>query len=304
MAWFRGLAERDGIMRGDVAVALAEVFGDIRVPSPVCNPWNDGTDLLIPVFEKRPRTAMPVFSLRALCVFIAMTAILLAICTTPRGRITERSVAEIRDGMKVEEAIGIVGLEPGWYDGIHMLSGLEGNDKGNARLQWVNIRGAIVVDIDKGELKNARFFSRNEFYVNADIASLLFDRVVQRIWDYTSPWATVFIFMSLVLGSLFPSVVLSIMLRTPWRESFLYGIVIALITLSILFASLGRVWIGHHDEEFILVALLFLPISAAIACIWPILSVWTRREARRESKVALGAVLNGENRSSDESSGN
>src|SRR5262245_58825556 len=98
------------------------------------------------------------FSLRAMFLAVSVVAALLAFFT-PVARISPATSARILPGMTEEQACSIVGVPPGWYDGVGGISSDAPAEKGD-KPTWVGIRGEIIVDLDEsGRVSKAGFCS-------------------------------------------------------------------------------------------------------------------------------------------------
>ena len=97
------------------------------------------------------------FSLRALLLAVFVVAILLAVLR-PVAKITPATCERIRPGMTEQEAFQLVGVPPGWYDGVGVISTDAPAYKGYKPF-WVGAGGEVVVDLDEsGRVTKATFY--------------------------------------------------------------------------------------------------------------------------------------------------
>jgi hypothetical protein len=97
------------------------------------------------------------FRLRTIFIVVFAIAALLAFLI-PVARINSATCARIRPGMTEEQAIAIVGVPPGWYDGVGGVSSDAPGYKGY-KPTWVALGGEIVVDLDEsGRVSQATFY--------------------------------------------------------------------------------------------------------------------------------------------------
>jgi ABC-type Fe3+-siderophore transport system permease subunit len=97
------------------------------------------------------------FSLRALLLAVFVVAILLAVLR-PVAKITPATCERIRPGMTEQEAFQLVGVPPGWYDGVGGISTNAPAFKGYKPF-WVGAGGEMVVDLDdSGRVTKATFY--------------------------------------------------------------------------------------------------------------------------------------------------
>jgi hypothetical protein len=88
---------------------------------------------------------------------VSVVAALLAFFA-PIARINSATCARILPGMTQEQACGIVGVPPGWYDGVGGIRTDSPPDFRDA-LFWIGLRGEILVDLDEsGRVARATFY--------------------------------------------------------------------------------------------------------------------------------------------------
>ena len=191
------------------------------------------------------------FSLRSLIILVSALSILLALWVSPRGKITDASAAKIQDGMSVEEASNIIGLQPGWYDGVHFVTQIALRDKANDRVAWINWHGAIVAD-GRMTLQHATFTPSSEFSFRGNFASMANDRTVQRLVDSRSVYSTVLILGVGLLIAFGPTMFLSHISKNRLSEPIFFGIIVSTIVFAAVSFYLEDFWIDHHDQDFLL----------------------------------------------------
>ncbi len=193
---------------------------------------------------------MPRFSLRSLIVVVGVLSVLLAIWVSPRGKITSDSAAKIENGMPIYEASRIVGLQPGWYDGINGVSEIALADKANDRVAWINWHGAIVADLGGGCLHNATFTPSSEFSISGNFASMIYDRTAQRIFDSRSVYATILILCISLVIAFAPAIIMSQASKCGVAESLSFGFLVSALVFAAVSIYLNDSWIGHHNQDF------------------------------------------------------
>lgn len=97
------------------------------------------------------------FSIRMMLLAMTSIAILLWFFT-PVASINPALCVYIQPGMSVEQAQEIVGVPPGYYDGVNFISTAALHDKGY-RPTWAGLRGEIVIELDENRrMTQATFY--------------------------------------------------------------------------------------------------------------------------------------------------
>ncbi len=230
---------------------------------------------------------MPRFSLRSLIVVVGVLSIPLALWVSPRGKITSASAAKIENGMSIDEASGIVGLQPGWYDGIHGVSQIALGDKANDRVAWINWHGAIVADAGPG-LQNATFTPSSECSISGDFASMTYDRTAQRLLDSQSVYATILILCVSLMIAFAPAIILSHVSKCGVAESLYFGFIVSAFVFSAVLVYLNDSWIGHHDQDFSLLVISIVLSAFMASTILITTRISRRRRTQRDVDHAVG----------------
>jgi hypothetical protein len=98
------------------------------------------------------------FSLRTMFLAVFLVALLLWLFTPVAG-INSATCARIRPGMTEQQAHDIVGVPPGWYDGVGGIRTDAPGYKGY-KPSWKGLRGEILIDLDdSGRVAQATFYS-------------------------------------------------------------------------------------------------------------------------------------------------
>ena len=230
---------------------------------------------------------MPRISLRTLFGVLAILSIVLAILFVPRGRINRSAALKLKNGISIQDASDVIGLPPGWYDGIYGVSQINLGNKAEQRVAWVNLNGAITADIDGG-IQNPSFTPRSNFATSHDFGAMLYDRTVQRAFDSNSPSATVLILVTCFLISVAPILLLGRILNLNLTELILFAGFVAFVAYLGLAYFLRSIWIGHHNDNFALLMIAVVVSGFGSSCLLAAVRAGTRNEKKHISEEIVG----------------
>ncbi|MGB7324642.1 MAG: hypothetical protein WBD31_07210 [Rubripirellula sp.] len=199
------------------------------------------------------------FSLRTLLVAVTVVALTFWVLTIPRGNINRSTARLLEPGMTLDEASELIGVDPGWHDGIYGLSGgVVHGDKLTHIVPWVNLRGAITAEVtgnyDDLRIVSARFTPRSEFTARFYFSEMLYDRTFKPVVDSQSPIATICILLGCVLFPMIPSLIIGAFTGVARNQLIGIGLGSALIAYFVIVLSLNDFWMGHHEVHFGMIA--------------------------------------------------
>ena len=194
------------------------------------------------------------FSLRSLIGILTFSAIVLWLAYVPRGRINRSTARQLKSGMTIDDASRIIGLAPGWYDGIYGTTGATDGNRFQNRIEWVNLNGGIVVDVhNDGKIYRASFVTSSEISASYYVSEMLYDRSIRRFVDSDSPIATLAGLLLLSVLSATPSLIVARIFAFKITDFICVGIAVGLSTYFILAACVDMLWIRYDNCEFTLV---------------------------------------------------
>ena len=196
---------------------------------------------------------IPRYSIRTLLIVTVGVCVILATLFIPRCRFNHSTAEFLRDGMTVDQCSQILGVTPGWYDGIYGVSGLPMCNKAQNVVNRVNANGAIVADTTtyEGTVSNIRVFRPADFTCMYRLDGLIYDRTIMRLFGSHSPIATLAIILLGIFVSIIPILILARLSGLPATEFVSIGLTIA-IMVFIAFGIFGRSWwSSHHEQIFV-----------------------------------------------------
>ena len=227
-------------------------------------------------------------SLRALFGVLAIVSIAVAILFVPRGAINRSAALELKNGMSIQDASEIIGLRPGWYDGIYGVSQINLGNKIQRRVAWINLNGAIVADIDDGKIQTASFSPASSFATTHDFGAMLYDRTIQRAIDSNSPSANVLKLFMCFLISVAPILLLGRILNLNLTELTIFAGLVACVAYIGLSYYLHSIWNGHHNDTFALLAIAVIVSAFGASCLLAAVRIGTRNRNKRMSEESVG----------------
>ena len=192
----------------------------------------------------------------AIVFAVTIGVVLVISCFCPRGRITKESAERLIDGIAVDDASEIIGLHPGWYDGVTSVSFPQNYYKGYSGVEWVGLNGAIIANCNPWpsndrRLSSIEFYSRADCPSSFDILQLVYDRTIQRLIDWQSPIATVAIVLLMFGISIAPATIAALVIDQHLLQVVIGSAVMLLATWSAIAWSLtDSFFVEHQSEDF------------------------------------------------------
>jgi hypothetical protein len=204
------------------------------------------------------------YSLSLLLIAIAVVCVVLAMLFTPRGRISETAFAELRQGMSVDDAIAIIGLPPGWHDGVTSVGGLPtSNSKlGNVQVCWLNQSGAIVANVKDG-LQDIEHYDKDQLSIYHDSNRVLYDRTIDRVYGSQSVFATILILAIMFVLPMLPLFAFAKLCNVDLRELAAAAMIVALPIYVGVGIINGKWWWHHQSTDFFGIAALIAGMATA-----------------------------------------
>ena len=230
---------------------------------------------------------MPRISLRALFGVLAVLSIALAILFGPRGRINRSAVLELKNGMSIQDASEIIGLPPGWYDGIYGVSQINLGNKMERRVAWINLNGAIIADVDDG-IQNASFTPRSSFATSHKFGTMLYDRIVLKAFDSNSPSQTFLILIVCFLISIAPILLIARNLNLNLTELIVFAGLVACVAYIGLAYYLHSIWNGHQNDNIALLMTAVIVSAAGSSCILAAVRAARQNKNKLSSEEIVG----------------
>ena len=225
------------------------------------------------------------FSLRTLLIVVAVSALVLWVWFVPRGRINRSTVDQLKQGMPFERASELIGLEPGWYDGTYGFTGLPHfNDKGRPEFHWVNLNGAVTVQVDYRDQRIVRacFTPRDDLGIRFHSSAMIYDRSLARLVDSQSPLATLCILSLCAVIPTLPSLIISRLVGASRSRLLCIGVGSSLLAYAALVVALNSARLGHHDSWFGMITKTVSMISLVSTILYSLFSyAFTRAAASR-----------------------
>ncbi len=215
------------------------------------------------------------FSIRSMFLFVLFVAILLWVFT-PVARVNSATCKRIVPGMTVEQAQKVIGVPPGWYDGIHGIQPSSPDTGKEEPPSWVGLNGELILDLDEsGRVVGAKVYSIR--ILNWSLTDFLWERFTRnRYVDLTAPAC---IGVLLALTGIATFTLALFIIGSEAKNSIAYQGLIGLILCPVL--SVGLFWDRPSKDMDFLVVSLFSPILGAILGVFvgflrALLSKWFR----------------------------
>ncbi len=151
--------------------------------------------------------------------------------------------------MSIDEASEVIGLSPGWRDGIHGVSQIDLGNKAETRVAWINLNGAIVAGVDRG-IQNPTFVPASEFVSSYEFGPMLYDRTAGRFVDSSWWFDQMLVLLGSFLISMLPAIAFAKACRIATLEFLWLGTFFGLAVYVVLAFYFKTMWLGHDIGNF------------------------------------------------------